>query len=309
MEAPQQQAWDCLTPEEQSSLTYKLVHGKSTWEVGEILKMTHYKYLELEKRAEKFFKLFADYYDKWPSLVRPGCPIQDKFRDYLFGSMLRRLPKDEAIIYAGDSAFQLESIKRAAIIRNMGILKESPHPWDKDLIALIMEFDRWNNYRILPRALQAPSAYKRRNNRRDKVYLRYLHRIPEFKIRALVNMYWSRGKKEKRWFFSMISSDVFPDDGYSVIPCKKLPEILEALTKLKVYVFEDEEDAELFGLKSNYFFENTTNSKSGLKFWKEYREITERAINYKEIHNLDFTCEVLDNAYELKRKKRRKPQI
>lgn len=304
MEDYQQQAWACLTEEEQLSLNYTLVHGKSTWAVGEILKLSHYKYLELKKRSEKFFRLFGDYYMKWPSLVRPTAPIEEKFRDYLFGSMLKRLPKEDALIYAGDSSFLLEGIKRPAIIRNMVILKESDHPWDKDLYSLIMEFDRWNNYRILPRVLQAPSAYKRRNNRRDKVYLKYLHRIPEFKIRALVDMYWKGGKPENRWYFTMISTEVFPEDGYAIVPCKRQEDILKSLSAMKVYVFEDIEDAELFGLKVNYFFENTVDPKAGLKFWKEYRNIIEKAINYKEINNLDFTCEILDNAYELKRKKR-----
>lgn len=45
-------------------------------------------------------------------------------------------------------------------------LKESEDEWDKDTLRLILEFDRWNNFRILPRMLQQPSAFKRRSNKR-----------------------------------------------------------------------------------------------------------------------------------------------
>ena len=70
--------------------------GLSTWEAGEILKMSHYKYLELKARAEKFFKLFSDYFELHPSLVNPKSPIEPRFRDYIFGAMVKRLPKEEA---------------------------------------------------------------------------------------------------------------------------------------------------------------------------------------------------------------------
>lgn len=53
-------------------------------------------------------------------------------------------------------------------------LKESEDPWDLDSMRLILEFDRWNNFRILPRMLQQPSAFKRRLNKKDKIYIKYL---------------------------------------------------------------------------------------------------------------------------------------
>lgn len=55
MERHQELAWDCLTDAEKNSLMFIQGKGLSTWEAGEILKMPHYKYLELKARAEKFF--------------------------------------------------------------------------------------------------------------------------------------------------------------------------------------------------------------------------------------------------------------
>ena len=67
MERHQELAWDCLTEQERASLMFIQGKGLSTWEAGEILKMSHYKYLELKARAEKLFKLFSDYFELHPS--------------------------------------------------------------------------------------------------------------------------------------------------------------------------------------------------------------------------------------------------
>ena len=200
----------------------------------------------------------------------------------------------------------MRPVKREHIIRSMQRLKGSSvkNEWDRDLYALILEFDRWNNFRILPKILQAPSPYKRRNSKRDKVYLQYLHRIPGFKIRALVDMYWRAGKPENRYYVAFISTDVFKKQGYSVVPIKRDEDIVKRITGLKVYIFEDYDDADQFGIMAYSYFENTSSVREGLNFWKDYRELVERAINYREINNMDFTIGELDMAYSLKRKKK-----
>lgn len=306
MEKHHQLAWDCLTELEQQCLYLNLGQGLSTWRAGEILKVTHYKYLELKARAEKLFKLFSDYFEIHPSLIRPDSFLDTRFQDYIYGCITKRLSKEEASIYAGDSSWLLRPVKREHIIRSMQRLKGSSvkNEWDRDLYALILEFDRWNNFRILPKILQAPSPYKRRNSKRDKVYLQYLHRIPGFKIRALVDMYWRAGKPENRYYVAFISTDVFKKQGYSVVPIKRSDDIVKRITGLKVYIFEDYDDADQFGIMAYSYFENTSSVREGLNFWKDYRELVERAINYREINNMDFTIGELDMAYSLKRKKK-----
>lgn len=303
MERHQELAWDCLTDAEKNSLMFIQGKGLSTWEAGEILKMPHYKYLELKARAEEFFKLFSDYFELHPSLVNPKSPIEPRFRDYLFGAMIKRLSKEEAKIHSGDSSWLLTSITNSRIITNMKRLKESGNKWDKDLYALILEFDRWNNYRILPRILQAPSAYKRRSTKKDKVYLSYLHRIPDFKIRQLITEYWKNGPSGRRYFTAIVSDELFPEEGYGVMPIKRSDYVIKAITDLRIYIFESQTIADTFGFLVTRYFEKTVDSKGGLKFWKEYREIIQKSINYRSINNMDFTCETLDTAYKLHRKR------
>lgn len=303
MERHQELAWDCLTEIEKNSLFFIQGKGLSTWEAGEILKMSHYKFLELRQRAEKFFRLFSDYFENHPSLINPNSPIESRFRDYLIGAIIKRLPRDEARIHSGDASWVLQAISNPRIIKNMKWLKDSTDKWDKDLYALILEFDRWNNYRILPRILQAPTAYKRRATKKDKVYLSYLHRIPDFKIRELVTEYWCNGPSHRRYYMALVSDDVFTDEGYSVVPIKRNDDIVKLITDLKIYIFESKTIADTFGYLVTRYFDQAIDSKGGLKFWKEYREVIQKSINYKSINNMDFTCETLDNAYKLRRKK------
>lgn len=61
MNEAQQKAWSCLIDKEQQSLFLQLSENKSSWEAGEILKLSHYKYLEIRERSEKFFRLFSDF--------------------------------------------------------------------------------------------------------------------------------------------------------------------------------------------------------------------------------------------------------
>lgn len=297
MEKYQQQAWDCLTKREQDSLFLNISQGLSTRKTGEVLKMSHYKYLEMKARAEKFFKMFSDYFYLHPSLIRPGAPIIEPFKDYLYGCILKRLPKEEAINYAGDSAWVLREFNTKKITVNMERLKKSEDPWDQDLFKLIMEFDRWNSFRILPQALQAPSAYKRRTNKKYKIYLRYLHRIPDFKIRYMVDTYWKKNGKVR--YIALVSS-IF-EYGYQVVPVGVKDQITKELTEMKIYIFDEQLDADDFGLQVSRYFE-IGDPHSGLKFWKTFNELIEKSINYKEINNMSFSVEGLDMAYKLKKK-------
>lgn len=297
MEPYQERAWNCLTKQEQDSLFLNLSQGLSTRKAGEVLKMTHYKYLELKARAEKFFRMFSDYYFLHPSLIRPGAPLTEAFRDYLIGCIEKRLPKEEALSFAGDSTWRLHDISNHKILKNMDKLKASENEWDKHLYTLILEFDRWNSQRILPQLLQAPSAYKRRVNKKYKIYLKYLQRIPDFKLEYITDKFWTQ--KHNPLFIGLVSDNVFPKWGYQVIPIENDPKVIAELTSMKIYVFKTRFDAEEFGISvSRYFAVGTP--REGLLFWKGFDNLLVKAVNYREITNIDFTVSNLDYAYNLK---------
>ena len=68
MNDAQKKAWDCLNEIERQSLFLQLSESKSSWEAGEILKLSHYKYLEIRERSEKFFRLFSDFFELHTSI-------------------------------------------------------------------------------------------------------------------------------------------------------------------------------------------------------------------------------------------------
>lgn len=305
MNEAQLKAWDCLTEKEQQSLFLQLSESKTSWEAGEILKLSHYKYLEIKERAEKFFRLFSDYFEKHSSLFSPDCPCDESFRDYIEGVIEKRLTRKQAAVYSGDSANLLSKISNQRIINNFNRLKESEEEWDRDLVLLIHEFDRWNNFRVLPRIIQQPSAFKRRANKKDKIYIKYLiRRVPLWVHEKLREKFRYKVKpSKKKYWVALISNDYY-EEGYYLLPVRPLQEVVDEFSKFYIYVFEERDDADTFGFMVSNFIIKTTEVKLGQKFWPEYRYVVNKALNYGAVNNIDFNVKTLDMAF----KKSTKPQ-
>lgn len=295
-------AWQCLTKEEQQSLSLTISYGKSSWEVGEIMNITHYKYLELKERSEKLFRLFHDFFSIHPNIFKP-CPCVDqRFIDYIEACIERRVTRKQASDPFGDSSMYVAPIRTKFLVKQMDCLKLSQDPWDIDTYKLIMEFDRWNNWRILPRKIQQPSAYKRRNNRRDIFYLKYMCSIPSDTVQVLLDKYWYMGNKSC-YYFVLFDYDRF-DEGYQVVPVKKSDSTLDELSKLYIYVFDDKDLADVYGYLVVEFQYGNKSAKKGQTFWPNYRQTLERSVNYKNVNNMDFYGEKLDFAYRNTDKKK-----
>ena len=74
----QNKAWNLLTEKEKQALTLGLGYAKSSWEVGEMMGLSHYKFLELKERAERFFKLFEITYEGFiteSSFIKNICKV------------------------------------------------------------------------------------------------------------------------------------------------------------------------------------------------------------------------------------------
>lgn len=308
MKPHQEKAWNLLTELERNSLFLQMSQGQSSWEAGEILGISHYKYLELRERSIKFFKMFAEYYEQTESLVPANCPIDSRFRDYLEGCIEHRLPRKEAIRYSGDSSLILPEISRKMILRNMERLKNAKGGLDNLLYKLVMEFDRWNNQRILPRSIQQPSAYKRRNNKREKIYIKYLMKIPTYKVKSIWDIFEYNPKKKKSHYITLISEELFGEEKYQVVRVKRDLDTLEKLSKLYIYIFESEGLADVFGFMTTRYLEKTKGPRLGQQFWGEYREHIQRAINYNLVNNVDFYSERLDMAYDIPNKRKKQKE-
>lgn len=307
MNEAQQKAWSCLTKVEQQSLFLHTSEGKSSWEAGSMMNISHYKYIEIRERSEKFFRMFADFFEKHNSIFRPDCPCERNFQDFIEGVIEHRLKKRDAVVYTGDSTQQITKVNRKNLIRNMKYLKESEDNWDLDSMRLIFEFDRWNNFRILPSILQQPSAFKRRLNKKDKIYIKYLlERIPTWVLEKLKERFYYKVKpSKKKWWVALISPDLYTD-GYYLLPIRPEDEVLKEMNRFYIYVFDDKEDADTFGYLVTSFYERTAKVIAGQQFWPEYRYLVQKAINYNAVNNIEFNVKRLDNAYNIKPKRKSK---
>lgn len=287
MDENKAKAWEYLVDNEKQSIYLTLGQGLSGCEAGEILGMTHYKYLELKARSETFFKIFSDYFEKHRQLIRPNNGINPAFRDYIYACLEKRLPLQEAIIFGGEGSWSTQKIRYEEITSSMALLMVSENQWDQDLFKLIIEFDRYNNFRILPYELQAPSPYKRKSNRQAKAYFRYLRGIPRNTLIKLTKTLWYNSKKV--WYIALISDSLW-ENGYGIIPIQQTKANMQSLTIQRIYIFNEQIFAEQFALMV-IRQPHVLTPKDGLIFWKDYQSIIQNALNYE---NIDHTTKIKD---------------
>lgn len=299
MTEAQEKAWNCLTKKEQNSLFLQLTQGKSSWEAGEMMGISHYKYLEIKDRSQKFFKMFAEFYEAHTDLFRPHGAVEETFRDYMYACLEKRMKRSEASAYVGESSHLVSEVTHKNIIRNMKRLKESGDTWDKDTWNLIMEFDRWNNYRILPRLIQQPSAFKRRRNKKYKIYIKYtLDKVKPWLIKRIKERYYYKAKPSMpKYWVCLVSEALYPEKGFFLLPIRQEKEIIDEMSGYYFYVFETKQDAEDFGFMVSRYRAKTANVRLGQSFWSTFMSIIEKAKNYNEVNNIDFSVRSLDNAY------------
>lgn len=297
MTESQEKAWNYLTELEQQALFLQIVKGKTSWEVGEILNISHYKYLELKERSQQFFRIFTDYFDRYSALFNPMANVSDKFRDYIEASIEKRYSKSLSRRYSGDSSELVPSINKVTILRGMAKLKHSSSQWDKDLYQLILEFDRWNTFRILPLDIQLISAYKRRVNKKFKIYLKWIMKLKPFVVSRLEERY-STKSTHNIYYACLTSYKQYAPKGYNVIKIDaNNKEAKATFTRLNIYLWPTQEDAESFGLMVSLFTPNTGTVKTGQKFWPDYHNLINKAINFKDINHTNFTMYTLNLSH------------
>lgn len=305
MEQINQEAWDILNTDEQTAITLSLGYNKSTWESGEILKKAHFKYLEIQKRAMKFLEMFTHHFERYGGLFPEGLYIPDNLKEYLCFTILDRYNISKAINNMEDPNYLIASRRNKLIIREITKLAESKDPKALDLYGIIMDFDRWNNFRILPIEIQEPSAFKRRNKSRHIKHLNNIITLPQFSVLKIVEKYSYTGKYRKM-YFGLISR--FLPEGYKVVEARYTKQNFKDISNIGLFIFSDHRLAtELSKLISHYFLSDKKTCKLGQKFWPKFRELVVLADNHDELENIHRSRTFLDKAiFEKKPKKREK---
>lgn len=297
LEKTKQSAWTMLTPDEKVSLDLSIVNGKSSWKAGEIMGKAHYKYLEIQKRAIHLMKLFNSYLELTNNYFIPArsvCPME--FQEYIQLVIAKRLPV-KAISANTKTEILLKSKDRnKLILDSMRKLERSNVPGDKDLAEMIKEFDSWNSHRILPPEIQAPSAYKRRTKHKAKKLIKLAYSLSESTIEGIKQIYGikTRVSPTNSLLVPILRSPKVNDIMY--IPIHK--NHIKNITELHLYVFTNHFDAEAFIINlKNYLVKEKKHCRDGQIFWPRFRETAMKAVNYKDIENLQTAKKISEMSH------------
>ena len=297
----QQKAWAILIEEEKVALNLSLVEGKSTWESGEIMNKAHYKYLEIRQRAEKFMKIFTDYFNEYDTIIpkyinAPSFTTQ--FKKFIRLSIEERLPIKETVKKLGDENWLISKIRDEEIRKGIKKLRDSKITQDQNLFHLIMDFDRWNNFRILPLDVREPSAFKRRNKQRLKKLVNLSISLNPIAILKLKQIYQVKAKDRVNSFFYLPLICKLDPSKNCIIQVSKSEKGIKMINDLLLYGFESERDAKDFiEIITGYTNKEYKHCTEGQKFWPEFRLLTKKAINHDNLQNITPSRKyVLDNA-------------
>lgn len=277
-------AWSILNTDEQTALSIQYGIGKSSWQSGEIMEKSHYKYLEIKYRAEHFLKMFTRHFNLYPNFI-PNC-LSNTHQDilcYLTYCIIDRKKIFDAYtltIHKYPENTSTKDLKNKIIDFFTKIDESSVNIHKIEFINLVKEFDRWNNFRILPEEIREPSAFKRRLKNNYKKHIAIYTSLPSLSIIKLVDIC---KKKHGKLYWPYLEGKNTP----KVISIKNDKKTIDLLTSMCLYLFEDNNVAQQYiDEVSSYHLKNQKACIDGLNFWPKYRELIKKSINYKEIQNI-----------------------
>lgn len=290
--------WAILKEDEKTALMLSVNHSKSTWQAGEIMGKAHYKYLEIQARAMHFYKMFTAHFTKTNGCLIPmHCPMAYYVREFFELTIQQRVEPKVAIKSIKGTPFVVASAKERILTGVLDELISSEYPDCRELYDVILEYDRWNNFRILPDSLQEPSAFKRRNKARLVKHLRHVQKLNIYHINRISERF-KPSKTNRIAYLPIILDNV--DNGYKVFKVGKETGIIDYISKeLRLYVFDNEELADDYGyLVESYINQQTKKScKQGQNFWPQYRNLIKQANNYNKVNNIVPKRKYLEDAF------------
>jgi hypothetical protein len=253
--------------------------------------------LEIQARAKKFMELFTEHFQLYNELLPTYIKVEPRFKQYLKYTIQRRMKPNEAVKKINDPAFGAAVVRDKIISSEVERLAKSRRAITQNIALIIIEFDRWNNWRILPKDVQEPSAFKRRNKNADKKNIKNLLTLPEFTIKKIIERYRSHGhsKKEKVAYIPVFSKFITPEQ--SIIKVRNTNKTLHELGRIGIYAFASELRAQkLFDLLYAYDIEESKHCTQGQKFWPQYRQAIRHSLNYNMIQKRIPSRKYLESA-------------
>jgi len=277
---PQQKAWELLTDLEKQALSLTVVSERSKQEAAIILNLAPYKFTEIFLRARKFFVMFTEYYEEYETLLPPDLDLSKT--ETLFISMVilkRRKPAD--LIKASPEFSSLIRHKNRQILWQDFMKRLQQHSDQaKRLYSMLVEFDKWNAYRILPKLFQEPSPFSRRRVKEFKKIKESVVNITDIGWELFLDMY---GTTKPPWVFT----PSMRNDNFQAEAVKLNKNALVYYTQNQLPVFsKDSQAKQLSELIFDYEALARKSPQSAQRFWANFRTVMLTAVNYNDLMNL-----------------------
>lgn len=278
-----QKAWGMLLEDEKMALSLQHVMSKSSWEAGEIMDKSHYKYLEIKYRAETFLKMFTDHFEKLDEVIPSDIRGSQEVREYFVLCIEKRMKLPEVYDILNEKyGYTGKRTRELQIIEQMRAWEKSENAYELVTYNLIKEFDRWNNFRILPIDIQEPSAFKRRNKKVHLKHIKTTCTVPEISVEKIKKILGAKRGQPK--VYMPIITD---ENKLYLIEIRKTEPAIKQASELNLYLFEDKLHAtEYIELLKGYVEPKIKKCIEGLQFWPKYRESIKRALNYEAIQKI-----------------------
>lgn len=292
-------AWAILTDDERLALTLKHGHDKSSWEAGEIVGRAHYKFLEIEARAKQFLSLFTEHFEIYEEVIPEYIKMDSRVRKFFTLIIQKRRSIKEAVDLINDDYFDIKSFRDKMIIETIEKLNNSEEAINKNIAIIIWEFDRWNNFRILPREIQEPSAFKRRNKNADLRNLKNLITLHTYSVEQIIKRYNVKvPRMDQKMTYATVFSKFLANQG-RIIKVEDIDDNIDIMSKIGIYTFNRREHAtEFFNLVNSYKIGELKDCKFGQKFWPRFRSVIKNSINYNAIQKRIPSRKFLESALD-----------
>jgi hypothetical protein len=285
-----EEVWAILLPDEKMALGLQYSMDKSSWQAGEIMNKSHYKYLEIRYRAEKFLKMFKEHLDLFIVVIPDFIQGDEIVKQYFNLCITQRMKPGSAIEQVGNiKKKQLD----AKIIKTMALWADPNNGNEFVLYNLVREFDRWNNFRILPEPIREPSAFKRRVKNAYKRQVRMMGELSPLAVKKINQLCKVPTKKYNPYFYLPLVNK----KKVEIIRVKGNKRTTELLTELNLYYFKKLEDATMY-IESlhKYLVTPIRECTDGLNFWPVYRDYIKKATNYEAVQKITPTRRYLEMA-------------
>jgi hypothetical protein len=290
MENHKIKAWELLTTKEKNSLQLVFGHGKSNMEASVIMNIFPYKFTEILLRAKKFFLVFSEHFYVWDNLDLEGC--DNEFRAYIESTVLHRKTVPKAIEAVNSSKFYDYNYRINLLSEEMGLLlQDTPTTYD-----LLITFDQWNAFRILPKQFQVPSPFNRRQNKAFKRIYEKITNLSELSYRAIDKAFYT--KHPPMMHVPLLGE--YHGNQIMILPVPKSEKNIKYFSKNLLPVFISRDKALEFAkfVHDYYSIPNKTIHLSRL-FWPGFRKLVNEADNLNLLLNLkDFNSslsEIISN--------------